>query len=250
MKRTWLMAALLLAAGTAPASAQTWLKDARTWLKERLYVRADVGGGFGQSLAFADTNPGAVNALLGPGAGVAADTGNSVLVGGGFGIRINPLFRVDLTTAYLPSLDLKGAGTGAAAGFNGHASLKSLLSLGNVYLDLDGWRPHLLGPLQPYVAAGFGIAQNELGTATAMKAGVPLTLTGTTQSNFAWSLGAGVGYALTAHLTLDASYRYLNLGGLRTGTTATSIAGSAIVTAAKSDDLVVHVISLGLRYAF
>jgi opacity protein-like surface antigen len=244
MKRFILAAGALLAASAAPASAAMWPLPAGT------YVRADLGVGFGQNLTFSDTNPGALNAFLGPNAGVASSTGNSVLLGAGIGFRINPKFRVDATFDYLPSLTQSGSGTGAAAGFSGHADLDAAVAMANVYVDLDGFFPRLLGPVQPFLTAGIGVASNTLGTASATKGGVPVFLSGATQTNFAWGVGVGAAYPLTAKLTIEASYKYLDLGGLITGTTATGPAGSAIVTAAKSGDLDVHTLTLSLRYTF
>jgi opacity protein-like surface antigen len=245
MKRISIAAGAMLAVGVLPARAEMWR------MPPGLYVRGDVGGGFGDNLGFTDTNPGAFNAFLGPGAGVAASTGNSVLIGAGLGIRITPAFRADATFDYLPSLTLTGSGTGAAVGFHGQADLNSAVALANLYLDLDGLYPKMFGPLQPYLTGGIGVASNTLGTVSAKSpGGVPLTLSGATHTDFAWGVGAGVAYALTEKLTLDASYKYLDLGSVLTGTTATGPAGSAAVTASKSGDLSVHTITLGVRYAF
>jgi len=245
MKPVVVAAGVALAASAGPASAEMW------HLPDGAYVRADLGAGFGQNLTFTDTNPGAVNAFLGPNAGVASSTGSSVLFGAGIGLRINPKFRVDATFDYLPSLSQSGSGTGAAAGFSGHADLDAAVAMANVYVDLDGFFPGLLGPVQPFLSAGIGVSSNTLGTASAIsKAGVPLTLSGATQTNFAWGVGVGAAYPLTPKLAVEASYKYLNLGSLITGTTATGPAGSAIVTAAKSGDLDVHTLALSLRYTF
>ncbi|HEY3916294.1 MAG TPA: OmpA family protein [Stellaceae bacterium] len=243
--------AFLLATATSG-----FAQDMTSWIPYGFYVRGDVGGAFGQKVTYTDTNPG--SALCGVCSGsIPASTGNSVLFGGGIGYRFNPMFRTDLTIDYIPSLHASGTAVGGGplvAGETDQVDISSLVGMANGYLDLNGFMPHTFGGFQPYVDFGVGLAHNELGTATGKLSpalgALPFSQTGADRTNFAWGAGAGIGYALTPNLTLDIAYKYLDLGATRTGTSITALGATGAVTAAKSNDLTAHTVTLGLRWAF
>jgi outer membrane protein OmpA-like peptidoglycan-associated protein len=167
------------------------------------------------------------------------------------GYRFSPLFRSDVTLDYIPSLHVSGHNS-LLTGVSNSADLSALVGLLNGYLDLDGLKPGMLGPLQPYLTAGLGIARDDLGRTTYSATGLPsgaLTQNGSTRTNFAWGVGAGVGYALTSNLTIDLAYKYLDLGEMRTGSVGT-VFGASIATTPIKADLQVHTVMLGLRFAF
>ena len=69
--------------------------------------------------------------------------------------------------------------------------------MANGYLDLRVTRNVL-----PYLTAGAGIARHNIEVLEEKISG----------SNFAWSVGAGVGLRLTRNVTADAGIRYIDLG--------------------------------------
>ena len=201
--------ALSLLLFVSPAAAQSSLPAG-------LYVRADIGGGFGQNITFRDTDPNAANCDL-CGDLFPTSTGNSVFLGAGVGYRLSPMVRADLTVDYLTPAKVNGQSTGAAPS-TASADLDSLVGLLNGYFDLAGAFPDRFGRLQPYISAGIGIARNHLGTTTGLSPLIgPFTLESASHTNFAWAVGAGVGLALTSQLTLDLGYKYLDTDEVRNG---------------------------------
>lgn len=81
-----------------------------------------------------------------------------------------------------------------------------------------------LGPQQwrvrPFVAAGAGVAQNEIGMITFAFPGIAsdavTVLRGGTETSIAWRAGAGLSFPLADGLTLDLAAHYTNLGDIRT----------------------------------
>jgi OOP family OmpA-OmpF porin len=219
-------------------------------LSSGLYVRGDLGGAFGADTTFKDTNPSSPNCSL-CNTTEPSSTGNSVLFGAGVGYRFTPLFRTDVTLDYIPSLKVSGHNS-ALTGVTNSADLDSLVGLLNGYLDLDGLKPGMFGPLQPFLTAGVGVARNDLGRTTYGLAGLAsgtLTQNGSTHTSFAWGVGAGAGYPLTPNLTIDLTYKYLDLGEMRSGSSG-SFVGAAFPATPIKADLQVHTVILGLRFAF
>jgi outer membrane protein OmpA-like peptidoglycan-associated protein len=240
--------AFLLATATSG-----FAQDVASWLPNGLYLRGDVGGAFGNKVTATDNNPSALNCDLCTGS-LPATTGNSVLFGGGVGYRFNPMFRADLTLDYIPSFKLRGTAVSGGPGIvnsTASADLNSLVGMANGYLDLNGLMPNMLGPFQPYIDGGLGFARNDLGTISGNLGGVtPYTQSGATETNFAWGVGAGAGFAITPNLTLDLAYKYLNLGEVRTGNPIFVGAATFNRTGDKSDELTAHTVTVGLRFAF
>lgn len=214
---------------------------------EGSYIRIEAGGAFHQNITFADTNPGAANCDL-CGALFPSSIAGSFVAGGAFGYRIGPGIRADLSVDYFGSAAVSGHST-AAIPSAGSAKLNSVAGLLNAYIDLPAIS--LFGPIHPYLDAGIGIAGNQLGETSGNSGAVgPFTLAGESHTNFAWAVGAGAGYPLSPHLTLDVSYRLLNLGQVRTDSTLSFGGMSLTVTPSKTEAADVHVVTIGLRYEF
>lgn len=246
-KLTAFAAASVLSFCALPADAQ------QSSPANGFYIRGDVGAGFAESTTFTDTRPNGPDCLLCKSL-LPVSTGNSVIFGAGVGYRFNSMFRADVTFDYLPSLKVSGGWWLGPLRLSGHAGLDSLVGLVNGYVDLDGVFPNTFGSFQPYLTAGLGFARDDLdtfsGSAGSASGITPFTLTGSTQMNFAWALGAGIGYALTSRWTVDVAYKYLDLGQLRTDTTLGLMGMTIPLSAIKSGNLDVHTVTLGVRYAF
>ncbi|HTT78301.1 MAG TPA: outer membrane beta-barrel protein [Stellaceae bacterium] len=244
--RIWLGAAALVLATAGIANAQT--------SSAGFYVRGDLEAGFAQNLTFTDVDPGAANCDL-CGARLPATIGTSIMFGGGIGYRFSPLLRGDVTVDDLPSLSVHGTTTQPGSP-TGTAPLSLIVVLANGYLDLNGLYPGAFGRFEPYVTAGLGFARNDVGNFSGSftvgpLAGVTFSEVGSVQTNFAWGVGAGVGYPLAPDLSLDIGYRYLDVGDVRSGTTETVLGVlQPPITASKSGDLGVHTLIASLRYGF
>lgn len=171
------------------------------------YMRADAG-------YVAST--GAQVAVAGGPAGLDL-SGSGWSVGGGLGYRFLPGLRGEVSLDYL---DLGSARAGAA-----QLSTNATVALASLYWDVI-----TLAGFTPYLSAGLGFSINTLDVAPAAF--------GPTVNDwqFAWSAGAGVSYALSSDLSLDLSYRYLDLG-------SPSPAGVLAV-----GDTVAHQVRFGVRY--
>ena len=65
-------------------------------------------------------------------------------------------------------------------------------------------------------------------------------------TNFAWNVSAGLGYDITDNWTIDAGYRFVSLGSVKTG----KMDSDGVDTWFKTKDLYQHQVSLGVRYTF
>lgn len=132
-------------------------------------------------------------------------------------------------------------GEGSIGGINGAVmdySVKTLMA--NVYYDFN-----TSTNFTPYVMAGLGFAFVD--TEFSDTRGFNLSGDGD-DSNFAWAVGLGVGYDINENITLDAEYRFMNLGSVETSTAlnGVSIPNGTIDT----DDLYANMFHIGVRYNF
>jgi opacity protein-like surface antigen len=124
----------------------------------------------------------------------------------------------------------------------------------NVYWDFRN-----SSPITPYLNVGIGAAFLKLKVDYWHDDVVPIGQLYTggkrrSETNFAWNLGAGVGWQISKQLTLDAGYRYVDLGNISSGDHALThvSAGnlSSVINRQKAAGLRQHQLSVGLRYAF
>ncbi|WP_244472835.1 outer membrane protein [Methylobacterium sp. Leaf104] len=175
--------------------------------------------------------------------------------GGGIGYRINNWLRVDATidqrnpsryTAY-------SSGSGFVTGYNVEAGQIDILTgLVNVYADLGTW-----WGLTPYIGGGIGFADKGFGKAYTQTTctvdscdgnagtGVRDAVRRPSRSvtSLAWALTGGVSYEIGGGLSLDTSYRYVDLGRAKTGLDAFGFDS-------RLKDLASHEVRVGLRYSF
>jgi OOP family OmpA-OmpF porin len=249
MRSVMVGGACLLATATT-----SYAQSMFNWVPNGLYVRGDVGGAFGNNTTFRDNSAGAGNTTIGNGT-LLTDPGNSIIFGGGVGYRFLPFMRGDFTLDYAPSFQPHGTvvgGTLAGTNATGSAKLNSLVGMGNLYLDFGNFVPGgLFGPtVQPYVDGGIGFARNSLGTTNLTSTTGNETISGSTTTNFAWGVGGGVNFQLTPSLSLDAAYKYLDLGELKTGTTTSGFGAPVTRTGLTSNDFTAHTVTVGLRWTF
>lgn len=106
----------------------------------------------------------------------------------------------------------------------------------NAYYDIDTGTK-----FTPFLGGGVGIAFNNTSTnGTVIATGQSASSNGS-KTEFAWNIGAGVNYAFTDHWSVDAAYRYVDLG---------SAFGATGTSAQITGDLTTHELSAALRYQF
>ncbi|MDQ0503475.1 outer membrane protein [Xanthobacter agilis] len=150
------------------------------------YLRADAG--YVAGYVDGSLNTLFVDSLPSGGSGTASGWS----VGAGLGYRFTPWLRADVGIDYL---DLGGVDT-----VLGHFSAQSTVALASLYWDII-----TLAGFTPYVSGGAGFAIDQIAPPAFLPAPG-------NDWRFAWSLGAGVSYALSSAWTIDLGYRYVNLG--------------------------------------
>jgi len=140
-------------------------------------------------------------------------------IGGGIGYYFTERLRGDITVDYLADSEIIGDNGDATAPVGGGrrvVDLHSAAALANLYYDFN-----MHGQFSPYVGVGVGAAFNNVGagiaTGTTYLNGLQGVIEGSSETNFAWALMAGASYQVSKGFHLDASYRYLNLGGAQSG---------------------------------
>lgn len=227
-------AGLVLAANAAVAQSS------------RFYIRGDLGLALGTPSPETDTDPGSPIASLGPDT-INGTLGTGVMFDMGVGFRAFSFLRLEATIGYIPSLSIKGTfGSNGASTTQG--SVGALVGLAAANLDVAALTGPLPGGLQPFVLGGIGFA-NVTNSAEDdfFNGAYRNTISGSTQTNVAWTVGGGVGIPVAERLTLDVTYRWLDLGERRVGPTLFTPSGSFPLTQDRAD-LRVHTIMLGLRY--
>jgi opacity protein-like surface antigen len=225
MKR---VVAVAVGAGASIWGAAAYAQTAPT----SFYVRADAGASIptGSSLQGFDT---------------------SAIVSAGVGAKILPFLRTDFTLSY--RTEYAGAANESVSVIpaitindNLKSNLRSLVGMANAYYDL----PTLSG-ITPYLGGGVGFARNEVGTTTIVSTvgavSATSNLSGATETNFAWQVGAGAAVGLAPGIALDFAYHYLDAGKFSTGTTLTG--GGIVITSlpASTGRLHAHEVTAGIR---
>src|SRR5262249_48355590 len=193
------------------------------------YLRADVGVGMQQFKDFQFTQTNAATAGPWPATWTIdqRDIKDTFFVGGGIGYQWNNWFRFDFTGEYRASSKFKAVGSyvnfpnpalGRAADFYDGDHQASVF-LANFYFDLGTW-----WCLTPFVGVSAGGAYHRVSALSDLGIntnGLGASAWGVTQSdnaqwNFAWGATAGVAYNVTNTFKVEFSYRYLNMGDVKT----------------------------------
>lgn len=121
---------------------------------------------------------------------------------------------------------------------SGEGGLTSQTLLFNLFWDITTWND-----LTPYVGGGLGAAFHHT-ESRITASGFGMTASGTKKqdnTDFAWQLGAGVGYNLTKNWKVDLGYRYMDMGEAEWGDKD---------IAHLTGDIAAHEVLLGIRYEF
>ena len=238
-------------------------------LYEDLYVRVGIGFDLPTETVFRDkvncasTEPGALYGcgLGGDGApyrsvgDFSTATGFEVGIGG----AVAPALRLEALVEYRPSLTFSGRANFLAPERRQavSADLSVLSGMVAAYADLPALGLPRLGPFDPFVGAGVGVARISTGETRMMFPATTTLVPGARRSNFAWMLTAGVATALGESTTLEVAWRYSELGTAETATGGGQVVwrdGSReplMLNQAESEAyLKSHGIRLSLRHSF
>jgi opacity protein-like surface antigen len=189
--------------GAAPAAAQP------TWF----YIRGDVGASLSRDVSSFDS-----------------DLGTATVFGGGLGFKILPFIRTDLTVNYRTGYEIDSSVSGVGAL---RADVNNLTGMFNAYFDFpEFWR------LQPYIGGGIGVSYNQVDSSAVNG----IEFSGDDTTDLAWQAGFGTAISLIPGVALDLGYRYVDLGEIKTRSSAL---GRSI-----SGDLTAHELIAGIRIGF
>jgi opacity protein-like surface antigen len=167
--------------------------------------------------------------------------GAGFFVSGGYGVRLRPEMRGEVTLGYRSyKLD---AADGSSTTFK--ADITSIVLMANGYYEIGS------GTWRPYVGAGLGFAQNKFGSFTTEGPAGSFTGPSGTKTGFAWALMAGAGVPLSEKRTLDFGYRYIDLGKIETSSgelVDNSPTGAPAPTNGLTGNLRAHELFVGLRF--
>lgn len=108
----------------------------------------------------------------------------------------------------------------------------------------------------PFVGAGVGLAfvnskgKTSYADYTGSGEDFALSLSRKCNTNFAWQIGAGVNYAFTENVSIEAGYRFMGLGSAKTKTYTMTDGTDTLTLNSKVDNIFMHQFSIGMRYAF
>ena len=184
--------------------------------------------------------------------------------GVGVGYQFNQWFRMDLTGEYRASANFHGMDTfsgvfdrggvaTAGTGVDVYTGRKyEMTGLVNAYFDLGTWHN-----ITPFVGAGVGVSRNTIADFTDSGQNVAGGTTATSVAygrdsskvSFAWALMAGAGYQVAPGLTVEAAYRYINLGKAQSGDLVAYDGTNTVYNPMKFKDITSNDFKFGLRWA-
>ena len=196
---------------------------------EGCYLRAGIGFERFSEAEFRDQNCDSTEpaALYGCGLGVdgaplhsvgdfSTATGFEVGIGG----TVAPAVRMEATVEFRPRLAFSGR-----ANFvqtmeeqSVSADLSALSAMVAAYADLPALGLPKLGPFDPFMGAGVGVARITTGETQMMFPKTTTHVPSGQRTGLAWMVTAGVATALNESTTLELAWRYSDLGTAETGT--------------------------------
>lgn len=212
-----------------------------------------------------DNSTGATRTTFSAGFGSDNDSlfGGALAIGYNFNKRFNIPIRTELEYSMFSEAEAKGSrSTTYPIGIVETTSLKQKFDIQtlfvNAYYDFKTGTQ-----LTPYIGGGLGVAFVNSKTSGTLGVVFPLALGGLNDSigssssrkmnsNFAWNIGAGIGWDINEQWTLDLGYRFVGLGKVKsnTATYITPDQTGRFEFNSKVDNLYMHQVALGVRFSF
>ena len=231
------------------------------------YLRSGIGLDRAGNTAFTDVDCAAAApaALYGCGTGgdgarfrSAGDFGTVQAVEVGLGYAVGTV-RFEVLVEYRPDFAFKGRANFLAPERRQEvrAELSSVSGMLAGFVDLAGLGITGPGPFAPFVGAGVGVAHTRIGKTVMTFPATTTIVPAGSRTGLAWMATAGFAVALDKRVSLELSWRYTDLGEVRTGRGAGRVVwrdGSRgplpLDLAPTKARLAGHGIRLSLRYAF
>ena len=138
----------------------------------------------------------------------------------GIGTTVAPAVRIEALVEVRPSLSFSGRANYLDSELRQSVSVDLSVVSGMVaaYADLPALGLPRLGPFDPFVGAGVGVARIRAGETQMMFPATTTHVPGGHRTGLAWMVTAGVATALSESTTLDLAWRYSDLGTAETAT--------------------------------
>ena len=196
---------------------------------EGCYLRAGLGFDMPTETEFRDRNCEGTEpaALYGCGLGVdgaplrsVGDFGTSTALEVGIGGTVAPALRMEAFVEFRPSLAFSGRANfvQTTEQQSVSADLSALSGMVAAYVDLPELGLPKLGPFDPFLGAGIGVARISTGETQMMFPATTTHVPGGHRTGLAWMVTAGLTTALGENTMLDVAWRYSDLGTAETGT--------------------------------
>lgn len=194
---------------------------------EGCYLRVGIGLDLPTETEFRDVNCEVEQPLYGCGTGPdgaplrsAGDFSTASSFEVGIGGPVAPAVRMEAIVEYRPRLAFSGHANYLAPDRQQSVSVDASALSGMVaaYADLPALGLPKLGPFEPFVGAGVGVALVRAGETQMMFPRTTTHVPGGHRTGLAWMLTAGVATALGESTTLEIAWRYSDLGMVETAT--------------------------------
>ena len=177
---------------------------------------------------------------------------SSPLWGLGIGYKHSDHLRFDLTGEFRGNATFHGVdhytNTVPQTGTDEYTAVKSEWTfLANAYWDIGTWHS-----ITPFVGGGVGASYNTIKGFTDVNTTTAGVAYGADHSqwSFAWQLTAGLAYQATPNLTIEAAYRYIDLGSAASGDIIAYDGTNTVYNPMEFRHLTSQDFKVGLRYAF
>lgn len=185
-----------------------------------------------------------------------AFTGN-IAYGVNFLPAYNVPIRLEFEYAYHDKVNLNSTVTGAPALTISGINITEMKNKNNVTSQtfmFNGYYDFINhSKFTPYLSVGLGSAYTKFETAAEIASSTTTIENNNASdksSHFAWAVGAGVSYAINPNLSLDLSYRYLNMGESKNTLHYINHATSDTVDIENKIKVDAQDLTFGLRYSF
>lgn len=209
--------------------------------KQEYFISAQAGGAFPMSKLSHDTSE-VGNKKKKP--------KNDLVFGIGAGKEVYDSTYVELEVAY-SNYKYKDSYTDSVGGIGAPATFKSKIKSINGFANLSYRFSNISTLVVPYLTAGVGVASNQTKDATlSVQPNITLTAKGKKKTDLAWQVGAGVLLPVARNVDVNLSYKYRDLGQIKTSNTVTGLSEPLVSNAFFKGKLRTSNILLGVNVNF
>ncbi|CAL7961466.1 exported hypothetical protein [Alphaproteobacteria bacterium] len=176
----------------------------------------------------------------------------SVVYGGSIGYKFSPNLRESISVLRFNNFEFKKESSKITTKNYRYLFTQKISSTAcmlNTMIDVAAFRK-----INPYIIIGVGGVRNKVSDYqlydTADKSKLIATLQGKSNWQLAWNVGAGINYDVSNRVSIDVSYKYLDLGNAATTNQMTMADGKKDTHNPANPKLSAHAVFAGIRLRF